>query len=141
TYCSGLDRDHGTEFGRFRGRSADAQRFKAGDIVEVLDGDHVRLAVAMGSVISPEWCWERRESIKTEERFLNTVGGRELTDEEIDQFYIWDCSDDQITVIDGPDFGSHEHVSPLFIMPLRYPLSKKLRERYEKYYQSAVKSE
>lgn len=134
TYCSDLDRDFNTEYGRFRGRIAETQRFKTGDIVEVLDGDHVRLAIAMASVISPEWCWEHRESIKT-------VGGRESTEEEVDRFYIWDSSDDQITVIDGPDFASHEHVSPLFIMPLRYSLSKKLRERYEKYYQSVTKRE
>lgn len=136
TYCSDLDRDHGTKFGQFRGRVADGQRFKAGDIVEVLDGDEVKLAIAVGSVITPEWCWERREAIKTDERFIKTVDRRELTEDEVDRFYVWDSSDDQITVIDGPDYSWHEHISPMFIMPLRYPLSKKLRERYENYFQN-----
>lgn len=124
TYCSDLDRDFHTEYGSFRGRPANAQRFKAGDIVEVLAGDEVKLAIAVGPVVTPEWCWERREAIKTEY--------------EVDSFYVWDSSDDQITVIDGPDYSWHEHISPMFIMPLRYPLSRKLRERYEKYFQNVT---
>lgn len=141
TYCSDLDRDHGTKFGQFRGRVADAQRFKAGDIVEVLAGDEVRLAVAVDPVVTPEWCWERREAIKTDERFRKTVNGRELTDAEMDERYMWDSSDDQITVIDGPDYSWHEHVSPLLVMPLHYPLSKRLRTRYEKYFQNIINKE
>lgn len=142
TYCSGLDRDLHTEYGRFRGRVANAQRFKAGDIVEVLEGDEVRLAVAVGSVITPEWCWERREAIKTNERIRKTVNGRKLTDAEMDEWYTLDYSDDQITVIGGPDYiGWHEHVSPMLIMPLRYPLSKRLRTRFEKYFQNIADNE
>ncbi|MDE6795837.1 MAG: hypothetical protein K2J63_11120 [Muribaculaceae bacterium] len=57
---------------------------------------------------------------------------------DLDRFYIWDYSDDQITVINGSDYSWHEHVSPMFIMPLRYPLSKKLRECYEKYFHNAT---
>lgn len=138
TYCSDLDRDFHTEYGRFRGRVANAQRFKAGDIVEVFYGDEVKLAVAVGAVISPEWCWERMEVIRTDERFRKTASGRELTDVEMDERYMWDSTDDQLTVIDGPDYSWHEHISPLLIMPLRYPLSKKLRERYEKYFQNVT---
>ncbi|MDE6335825.1 MAG: hypothetical protein K2L34_04565, partial [Muribaculaceae bacterium] len=131
TYYSDLDRDFHTEYGSFRGRVADMQRFKAGDIVEVFDGDEVKLAVAVGTVITSEWCWERREAIKTDERFKKTVAGRELTDAEMDKLYMWDSSDDQITVINGPDYSWHEHVSPMFIMPFALSAIEKLRERYE----------
>lgn len=58
TYCSALERNHRTEYGRYRGRPVESFRFKAGDIVEVLDGDEVRLAVATGSGRSIEWYWE-----------------------------------------------------------------------------------
>lgn len=64
TYCSDLERDHGTPFGHYRGRPEESFRFKDGDIVEVLDGDEVRLAVAAGSPLSVEWGWEVRERIR-----------------------------------------------------------------------------
>ncbi len=121
TYCSDLMRDHGTEYGHFRGRVEAAQRFKPGDIVEVLYGDKVALAVAVGSVFTPEWCWERMKNSK------------------IKDYYIWDDSDDQVTVIDGPGYDWHEHVSPLLMMHPRYPIPARIRKRFESYYDSLDK--
>ena len=125
TFCSYLDRDFNTEFGRFRGRPQEAIRFKDGDIVEVLCGDEVTLAVASGSSPTIERCWGLRERI-SQDRHWQRKDGKTLTDDEIDEAYFFDCSDDQITVIDGPEFGAHEHVSPLCLMHPRYPISKRL---------------
>lgn len=64
-----------------------------------------------------------------------------VTDEEVEAAYFPDSSDDQIPVIDGPSYFTHEHIHILNIMPLRYPLSKKLRQRYEGYYKAMLKEE
>lgn len=142
TYCSDLILDHNTPFGRYRGRPEESFRFREGDIVEVLDGDEVRLAVAAGSPLSVEWFWELRERIRKRKGFIGECDeDKELTDEEMESAYFPDSSDDQIPVIDGPSYATHEHVHILNIMPLRYPLSKKLRERYEGYYKAMLKEE
>ncbi len=107
TYCSYLDRDFGTEYGRFRGRPENSMRIKPGDIVEILNEDEVILAVATGSSVSIERCWDQLD-------------------------YMRDCSDDQITVIDGP-YGSHDHISPMFIQHPRFPISKTLSTKLKKY--------
>ncbi len=107
TYCSYLDRDFGTEYGRFRGRPENSMRIKPGEIVEILNEDEVILAVAVGSNISIERCWDQLD-------------------------YMRDCSDDQITVIDGP-YGSHDHISPMFIQHPRFPISKTLSSKLKKY--------
>ena len=138
TYCSDLELDHGTIYGRYRGRPEESFRFKAGDIVEVLDGDEVRLAVATGAPLTVEWYWRLRERIR---KRLEEEMQREVTDEELEKAYIPDSSDDQIPVIDGPSYATHEHVHILNIMPLRYPLSKKLREKYDGYYRAMLKEE
>lgn len=131
TFCSALDRDWHTEFGRFRGRGPEHRRFREGEIVEYLTGDEVRLVEVGSSGLSIEWCWEYREHIKTEPHFKKK-DGTPLTEEEIDQRYFLDCSDDQITVYyseedsksdddteyaDRKNFPDHDHVSPLFLLP------------------------
>lgn len=142
TYCSGLERNHHTEYGRYRGRPQESFRFKAGDIVEVLDGDEVRLAVATGSGRSIEWYWELWQRLKKKEGLLFNQNNRHgITDEEVEELYFPDSGDDQTPVIDGPSYATHDHVHTLNIMPLRYSLSKRLRERYEGYYKAMLKEE
>lgn len=141
TYCSSLECDHRTIYGRYRGRPEESFRFKAGDIVEVLDGDEVRLAVATGSGLSIEWYWEMWQRIKKKEGFIYTKDGSEMADDEVEELYFPDASDDQTPVIDGPSYATHDHVHTLNIMPLRYPLSKKLRLRYENYYKAMLQEE
>lgn len=138
SYCSDLREDHDTRYGRYRGRPEETFRFKAGDIVEVLDGDEVRLAVATGEPLSVEWYWGLRERIR---KRLEEEHQREVTDEEVEEDYIADSSDDQVPVIDGPSYSTHDHVHILNIMPLSYQISKKLRERYEGYYRAMLKEE
>lgn len=142
TYCSALERNHRTEYGRYRGRPEESFRFKAGDIVEVLDGDEVRLAVATGSGHSIEWYWELWQRIRKREGLLyNQDEKHKMTDEEVEEQYFPDSSDDQTPVIDGPSYATHDHVHTLNIMPLRYKLSKRLRKRYEDYYKAMLKEE
>lgn len=142
TYCSALERNHRTEYGRYRGRPEELFRFKAGDIVEVLDGDEVRLAVATGSGRSIEWHWELWQRIRKREGLLyNQDEKHKMTDEEVEEQYFPDSSDDQTPVIDGPSYATHDHVHTLNIMPLRYKLSKRLRKRYEDYYKAMLKEE
>lgn len=131
TYCSDLDRDFHTKYGHFRGRPQEAIRFKAGEIVEVLCGDEVILAITSASSPTIEWCWDLRDRI-SQGRPWQRKDGKPLTDEEIEAIYFLDCSDDQITVLDGTD-GSHEHVSPLYLMHPRYPVSKRLTAKLKSY--------
>ncbi|MDE5585755.1 MAG: hypothetical protein K2I92_05350 [Muribaculaceae bacterium] len=128
TYCSALDRDWNTEYGRFRGRGPEQRRFREGEILEFMTGDEVRLVEAGSSGASIGWCWEYRERIKTDPHFQNK-DGTPLTEEEIDRLYRLDYTDDQITVYyteeepesdDEPirrHFPDHDHVSPLFLQP------------------------
>lgn len=138
TYCSDLELDHRTPYGQYRGRPEESFRFKGGDIVEVLDGDEVRLAVATGVPLTIEWYWGLRERIR--KRIVEEMQ-REVTDEGLEKAYIPDSSDDQIPVIDGPSYATHDHVHILNLMPLRYPLSKNLRDQYEGYYRAMLKEE
>ena len=138
TYCSDLELDHRTPYGQYRGRPEESFRFKRGDIVEVLDGDEVRLAVATGAPLTIEWYWGLRERIR--KRIVEEMQ-REVTEEELEKAYIPDSSDDQIPVIDGPSYATHEHVHILNLMPLRYTLSKNLRDKYEGYYRAMLKEE
>lgn len=130
TWSSSMGRDFDTDFGRFRGRSDDSIRFKAGDIVEVYDDYNkcVRLAVATQSPVSIDWCWAYRG------RCLSGLFGENKPAEGDEWFYGLDFSDDQTAVIDGPGYEYHEHIPTLCIMPLRFPLSDKLRKRYEGYW-------
>lgn len=142
TYCSDLERDHNTTFGRYRGRPEESFRFKEGDIVEVLDGDEVRLAIATSAPLTVEWYWELRERIRKRKGLIwEYEEDKELTDEEVEAAYFPDSGDDQIPVIDGPSYSTHDHVHILNIMPLRYPLSAKLRKKYEGYYRAMLKEE
>ena len=139
TYCSDLELDRGTPYGYYRGRPEESFRFKGGDIVEVLDGDEVRLAVATGSPLNIEWYWELRERMK---KGVGLIGDHDvdkaMTDDEVETAYnIPDSSDDHIPVIDGSGYFTSGQI--LNIMPLRYPISKKLRERYEGHYRVMLK--
>ena len=138
TYCSDLELDNRTPNGSYRGRPDESFRFKGGEIVEVLDGDEVRLAVATDAPLTIEWYWGLRERIR---KRLEEEKQGVVTDVELENAYIADSSDDQIPVIDGPSYSTHEHVHILNIMPLRYPISKKLRDRYEGYYRDMLKEE
>lgn len=142
TYCSALERDSHTIYGHYRGRPKESFRFKAGDIVEVLNGDEVRLAVATGAPLSINWYWSLMERIKNREGIIEEYSrDNEMTDLQIEDMYFPDSGDDQIPVIDGPSYNTHDHVAILNIMPLHYKLSNKMRQRFEGYYNAMLKEE
>lgn len=134
TWCSSMERDFDTEYGKFRGRSEDSIRFKAGDIVEVYDQYNkcVRLAVATQSPVTIDWCWEYRKRSQK----IHSVSNETEDRQELGWHYGLDFGDDQAAVIDGPGYEYHEHIPTLNIMPLRFPLSTKLRKRYEDYWKA-----
>lgn len=141
TYCSAMERDYHTPYGTFRGRPVDAIRFKEGDIVEVRDGDSVHLAVVATSPMTIERGWELRDRWK--QRYNGTAPDCSsiLIDDSRDDGFPSDAGDDQSPVIDGPSYDTHDHILTLNIMPLHYPLSDKLRKKYEGYYQAMLKEE
>ena len=121
TWCSSMERDFDTEYGKFRGRPAESIRFKAGDIVEIYDERNscVRLAVATQSPVDIDWCWRYRE------RCLEELSPNTPDDSDLGWYYGLDFSDDQVAVIDAPGYVYHDQRHTLNIMPRRVPLSDK----------------
>ena len=141
TYCSAMNRDHRTPYGTFRGRPDDAIRFNEGDIVEVRDGDSVHLAVVASSPMTIERGWEMRDRWK--QRYNGTAPDHSsvIIDSSSKDEFPSDAGDDQSPVIDGPSYDTHDHILTLNIMPLRYPLSDKLKKKYEGFYQAMLREE
>lgn len=136
TWCDSRHYDE-EPYLKFRGRPKESIRFKAGDIVEVLWGDEGHLAVATQSPIDIDWCWGYRgRVIKGMEKHHMPV-----TDETIEKEYLLDGSDDQAAVIDGPGYEYHDHIPTLNIMPLRFPLSSRLRKRFEGYWHACLRQD
>ena len=109
----------------FYGRPADRQRFKRGDIVEVVSRDKVRLAVLNSDVPDIEHCWG--------------IYKRCLEDERMN--YFLDYSDDSEVVIDGPSYCFHDHVSPLSLLKPRFPIPADIREEMETWVERAQKED
>lgn len=122
---------------KFRGRPRSSIRFGAGDIVEVLRGNEVHLAVATQSPIDIDWCWDLRERIA---RRLKE-SGEDVTDEILEKEYFVDDTDDQAAVVDGPGYEYHEHFPTQCIMPLRFRLSERLRKRFDGCWQACLKQD
>lgn len=141
TYCSAMDCDRRTPYGTFRGRPADAIRFNEGDIVEVRDGDSVHLAVVASSPMTIERGWEMRDRWK--QRYNGTAPDCSsiLVNDSRDNEFPSDAGDDQSPVIDGQSYDTHDHILTLNILPLHYPLSDKLRKKYEGFYQAMLREE
>ena len=85
----------------FFGRPKNRQRFKKGDLVEVIWKHEIRLAVLTSDVPDVQWCWGvYQRGLK---RFRDIPYGL-------------DFSDDSAIVIDGPSYYDHAHVSPLSLL-------------------------
>lgn len=142
TYCSGMQRDFRTLYGMFRGREKSAIRFREGDIVEIRDKDEVHLAVIASANMTIERCWEIRKRWEKKYRSSEKESTTTLVNEsQLEEDYPVDSSDDQSPVIDGPSYAAHRHVHTLNIMPLHYPLSKRLQTRYNGYYKAMLREE
>ena len=109
----------------FYGRPAHRQRFKKGDIVEVVSREHVKLAVLNSDVPDIEHCWK--------------IYNRCQEDERLD--YFLDYSDDTEVILDGPSFYYHEHVSPLDLMTPRFPIPENIKKEMETWVERTEKEE
>lgn len=90
----------------FFGRPKSRQRFKVGDIVEVVGEKRVFLAVLNQQVPDVKRCWGIYNRCKKRDDFT----------------YPLDFSDDSAVVIDGPSYFCHEHVDTLSLMKPRFPI-------------------
>lgn len=110
----------------FRGRNAEQIRFQKGDIVEVYRGDEVKLAIVVGTPLTTEWIWERNQAAK-DKRGLDELP--------------YDETDDSYTVIDGPGYEYHDHVSSLYVFAPHYHVPLYLQRRFKEYLEKAEKKQ
>ena len=103
----------------FKGRPEKSLRFKAGDIVEVLDGTEVRLAVVTAVPPTKEQHHEQ----------VQNTGCRVPA---------MDASDDVVAVIYSPE--GHDRVHTLNVMRPHAPLADEVRQRFEGYYKAFLSS-
>ncbi len=90
----------------FFGRPKNRQRFKEGDIVEVVNRKGIRLAVLVNTIPDVERCWNIYKNCQEKDSIP----------------YFLDFSDDSATVIDGPNYVYHDHVGALQLMKPRFPI-------------------
>ena len=105
--CQKTHGDHDDIDFCFFGRPAHRQRFKVGDIVEVVSGKEVSLAVLCGNVTDVNRCWDYYQRI---------LRNRDLP------YYGLDYTDESTCAIDGPSYTYHSHPSPLCLMKPRFPI-------------------
>lgn len=94
----------------FFGRSKEGIRFYEGDIVEVVDGDSVHLAIVGAEPPTVEWFWG-------------------LYCRSKDYGYNTDCGDDCYYVVDGP--GEHDHPHSTMVMKPSRPIPQDIKEYFE----------
>lgn len=117
TVCSAVKEDCDTKYDIFMGKPKSHQRFKAGDIVEIIDHGKIKLAVVAHDPIDTEWCY-----------------GYYLRGYKDNSYYNLDASDDQVAVIDGSGYATHRHVQLCNIMKPHFPVPEHIRKRYQNYY-------
>lgn len=94
----------------FFGRSENRIRFHEGDIVEVVFGDTVHLAIVGAEPPTVEWFWG-------------------LYNRSKDYGYNTDCGDDNYYVVDGP--GCHDHPHSTMVMKPSRPIPQDIKEYFE----------
>lgn len=119
TTCSSLSEDFDNGCGTFLGKPESDIRVREGDLVEVICGDNtIRLAIVAHNPIDTRWCYDLYRRVKSDTKH---------------RVYMLDASDDQVAVVDGPESGNHTHIPLCCIMPVRFPVSDRLRRQYEDY--------
>ena len=101
------------------------QRFEVGDIVEVLAGNGVHLAVIHHKMLTIQKCYQRYK--------------RYQKDGCIGPFL--DSTDESLIVIDGPSYFCHDHVSPLQLMKPRFPIPPDLEAYMKTWHETANNEE
>ena len=105
----------------FVGRSDEEIRFKFGDLVEVYDGDSVRLAYVLASPRCKEWYRQKAE--------------------EKGKPYLGDVSDDTYVIIERVGRGqyvdymtNHNHADALSLFQPRYHIPKNIQKYYDTFW-------
>lgn len=111
----------------FHGRPEEKIRFHRGDIVEVYCGDEVKLAIVAGTPLTMKWVWNSIPRLQNRE-----IGIDELP---------YDETDDTYTVIDGPGYEYHEHVSAMRVFAPHYHVPLYLQRRFKGYLEKAEKKQ
>ena len=130
-----LIEDLDTSAAKFRGREAESIRFRPGDIVEVYDRDNsiVRLGVVVKQPPTIHQCWGMREEV---ERACIAEGiGTENTDAN---YWLYAADDCYCIMFISDSALSYPHTIDVFT-PM-YPISDKLRNRFEEDYHSAIET-
>lgn len=118
----------------FFGRLPEMCPVKKGDIVEVVDGNDVRLEIVCALPTDPRSVLERiqryREWLRQEHP--------EITDEELEKVFVNDYSDDCYITLDGAMIEgkdtymcSHSHPSVKWVFPARMKVPEEVREKLE----------
>ncbi len=135
---------------RFFGRPVEMRRFKPGDIVEVLHGDMVRLSIVVRIGRTPQEAWEyhnrKKENCLDWHKENNTCEKTTAPGFFIRNEFFCDNSNDQYYCIYGPTdavgpVDHHDHVHPTNIFEPHLKVSKRMRERFEKYYNDLIEQE
>ena len=108
----------------FFGRPAHRQRFREGDIVEVISRDEVSLALLCHTVPDVEWCWKYYKRVMSNDRY-----------------YGLDDTDEAVYILDGPSHGCHSHPSPLQLMKPRFPIPPEIEAEMKTWKERADKEE
>lgn len=107
--------------GRFVGRSEDEIRFKFGDLVELYDGENVRLVYVLASSRNKEWYIRKSK--------------------ENGEPYVGDISDDTYTVIERVGKGqfvdymtNHNHVDALSLFKPHFNIPKNVLKYWKTFW-------
>jgi hypothetical protein len=118
----------------FFGRLPEMCPVKKGDIVEVVDGNNVRLEIVCALPTDPKSVLERIQRFR---EWLHQ-GHPEITDDELEKVFVNDYSDDCYitldgTMIEGKDtyMCSHSHPSVKWVFPARMKVPEEVREKLE----------
>ena len=111
----------------FHGRPEDKIRFHKGDIVEIYGGDEVKLAIVVGSPLTTKWVWESIPRLQKRGIGIDNMP--------------YDETDDTYTVIDGPGYEYHEHVSAMQVFAPHYHVPLYLQRRFKGYLEKAEKEQ
>lgn len=108
----------------FLGRTSDRVRFKTGDLVEVRDGDTVKLGIIWQPTPTVEGCWELYNK----------------SDDDDDHFSSLASCDDLCVVLFGSEYDDVHYVTPVDIMPPTFNVEDSLRKKLMNCLEESIES-
>ena len=151
--CSTYSNEERDDYRHFRGRTDEQLRFHEGDIVEVMYGDSVELAIVVGVPASVDWCYRYGlRVVESMRKRCPDMSEEELTRLSFSKWYMLDDTDDSYMVIneaaevhiDGKGneelHWPHDHVSCLRVLNPRFPIPIEIEKRLKELYQQFISS-